>query len=129
MQNSNPEPMPCTAEQGIMWRKPMSKQHAPVRVGAQHGSCPAESELTTLSYDCLLRTCHKYAHFNKNNLENGSYRNRENLLHVYKKIADWGLLSLFMRTNGKCNSSHAPSTGLSSILLSVSTKYSRRTGI
>ena len=47
--------MPCTAEQGIMWRKPMSKQHAPVRVDAQHGSCPAESELTALNYDCLLR--------------------------------------------------------------------------
>ena len=47
--------MPCTAEQGIMWRKPMSKQHAPVRVDAQHGSYPAESELTALNYDCLLR--------------------------------------------------------------------------
>ena len=47
--------MPCKAEQGIMWRKPMSKQHAPVRLDAQHGSCPAESELTALNYDCLLR--------------------------------------------------------------------------
>ena len=27
--------------------------------------------------------------------------------------------SLFMRTNGKCNNSHAPSTGLSDILLSI----------
>ena len=55
VQNSSPEPMPCTAEQGIMWRKPMSKQHAPVRVDAQHGSYPAESEQTALNYDCLLR--------------------------------------------------------------------------
>ena len=55
VQNRSPEPMPCTAEQGIMWRKPMSKQHAPIGVDAQHGSCPAESELTALNYDCLLR--------------------------------------------------------------------------
>ena len=40
--------------------------------------------------------------------ENGSIRNRENL--QYKKPADSVLLSLslFMRTNGKCNHSHAP---------------------
>ena len=42
-----------------------------------------------------------------NNLENRSFRNRENLF--YKKTADSVLLSLFMRTNGKCNKSHAPS--------------------
>ena len=48
--------MPRTAEHGIMWRKPMSKQHAPVRVDSQHGSCPAESALTDLNYyDLLLR--------------------------------------------------------------------------
>ena len=34
-----------------------------------------------------------------------------------------------MRTNGKCNNSHAPSTGLSGILLTVRTKYSWRTRI
>ena len=36
----------------------------------------------------------------------GSFRNRENL--QYKKTADLVLLSLCMRTNGKCNNSHAP---------------------
>ena len=40
------------------------------------------------------------------------------------KTADSALLSLFMRTNGKCNTSHTPSTGLSSTLLSARTKYS-----
>ena len=37
---------------------------------------------------------------------NGSFRNRENL--QYKKTADSVLFSLFMRTNVKCNDSHAP---------------------
>ena len=45
-----------------------------------------------------------------NFLENGSYRNRENL--QYKETSDSVLLSLFMRTNGKCSNSHAPSTGV-----------------
>ena len=31
------------------------------------------------------------------------------------------LLSLFMRNNGKCNNSHAPSTGLDGIRLSLYT--------
>ena len=39
-----------------------------------------------------------------NNLENGSFRNRENL--HYKKTADSVLLGLFMRANEKCNNSH-----------------------
>ena len=38
--------------------------------------------------------------------KNGSFRNRENL--KYKKTADSVLLSLFMKTNGKCYNSHAP---------------------
>ena len=38
--------------------------------------------------------------------KNGSVRNRENL--QCKKTADLVLLCLFMRTNGKCNNSHAP---------------------
>ena len=38
--------------------------------------------------------------------KNGSFRNTENLR--YMKTADSVLLSLFMRTNGKCNNSHAP---------------------
>ena len=38
--------------------------------------------------------------------KNRSFRNRENL--QYKKTAGSVLLSLFMRTNGKCNNSHAP---------------------
>ena len=42
--------------------------------------------------------------------KNRSFRNRENL--KYKKTTDSVLLSLFMRTNEKCNNSHAPSTGL-----------------
>ena len=37
--------------------------------------------------------------------KNGSFRNKENL--QYKKTADSVLLSLVMRTNGKCNNSHA----------------------
>ena len=41
-----------------------------------------------------------------NNLEKGSFRNRENL--QYKKTADSVLSSLFMRTNGKCNNSQVP---------------------
>ena len=40
------------------------------------------------------------------NLETGSFRNRENLKN--KKKADSVLLNLFMRTNGECNDSHAP---------------------
>ena len=36
-----------------------------------------------------------------------------------KKTADSVLLSLFMRTNGKCNNFHAPRTGPSGILLSI----------
>ena len=59
--------------------------------------------------------------------KNGSLRNRENL--QYKKTADSVLLSLFMRTNRKCNNSHAPSTGLSGILLSARTQYSWRAKI
>ena len=39
-----------------------------------------------------------------NYLENGSFRNRENL--IYKKTAESVLLSLFMGTNGKCNNSY-----------------------
>ena len=54
--------------------------------------------------------------------KNGSFRNRENL--QYKKTADSVLLSLFLRTNGKCTNSHASSTGLSGILLSVRIQYS-----
>ena len=38
--------------------------------------------------------------------KNESLRNRENL--QYKKSADSVLLRLLMRTNGKCNNSHAP---------------------
>ena len=30
----------------------MSKQHAPVRLDVQHGSCQAESELAALNDDC-----------------------------------------------------------------------------
>ena len=56
-----------------------------------------------------LRACVLVCRLPKNNLKNGSFRNRENLL--YKKAADSVLLSLFMRTNGKCNNCHAPSTG------------------
>ena len=52
-----------------------------------------------------------------NSLKNGSFRNRENL--QYRKTAYSVLLSLFMRTNGKNNNSHAPITVLSGILLSV----------
>ena len=48
---------------------------------------------------------------------------------IYTKTADSVLLSLFMRTNGKCNNYHAPSTGLSGILLSVRTYYFWRTSI
>ena len=51
--------------------------------------------------------------------KNGSFRNRENL--QYKKTANSGVLRLFMRTIGKCNNSHAPSTGLRGILLSLRT--------
>ena len=40
-----------------------------------------------------------------NNLENGSFRNRVSL--QYKKTIDSVILSLFMRSNGKCNNSHA----------------------
>ena len=44
---------------------------------------------------------------NLNNLDKtGSFRIRENL--QYKKTADSVLLSLFMRTNVKCNNYHAP---------------------
>ena len=46
--------------------------------------------------------------------KNGSFGNRENL--QYKKTADSVLLRLFMRTNGKCNNSDTPSTGLSGIV-------------
>ena len=42
-----------------------------------------------------------------------SLRNRENL--QYKKTTDSVLLYLFMRTNGKCNNSHTPSTGFSGV--------------
>ena len=38
--------------------------------------------------------------------KNRSFWNRENL--QYKKTADSLILSLFMRTNGMCNNSHAP---------------------
>ena len=38
--------------------------------------------------------------------KNGSFRKKENL--PYKKTADSVLLSLFRRTNGKGNNSHAP---------------------
>ena len=41
-----------------------------------------------------------------NNLENRSFRNRENL--QYKKTADSVSLSLFMGTNGSYNNNHAP---------------------
>ena len=60
-------------------------------------------------------------------LKNGSFRNIENL--QFKKTANSVLLSLFIRTNGKCNKSHAPSTRLGGILLSVRTQYSGRTRI
>ena len=49
--------------------------------------------------------------------------------YTIKKTADSVLLSLFMRPNGKCNNSHAPSISLSGILLSVRTQYSQRTRI
>ena len=51
----------------------------------------------------------------QNKLEDVSFRNRENL--QYKKTVDSVLMSLFMRTYGKCNNAHAPSSSLSSILL------------
>ena len=41
----------------------------------------------------------------QNHLKNVSFRNKENL--HYKITADSVLLSLFMRTNGKCNNSQA----------------------
>ena len=59
--------------------------------------------------------------------KNGYFRYRENLQN--KKTADSVLLSLFIKINGKCNNSHAPSTGLSGIPLSVQTQYSWRTRI
>ena len=52
-----------------------------------------------------------------NNLENGSFRNTENLQD--KKIAGSILLSLFMRTDRKCNNFTPSSTCLSGILFSV----------
>ena len=52
-----------------------------------------------------------------NNMENGSFRYRENL--QFKKTAILVLVSQFMRSNGRCNNSHAPSTGLRGILFSV----------
>ena len=56
---------------------------------------------------------------------NGSLRNIESPVSLqYKKTTDSVLLSLFMRTNGKCNNTHAPSTGLSGILFSVRNQYS-----
>ena len=55
----------------------------------------------------------------------GSFRNREKL--QYKKTAESVWLNLFKRTNGKINNSHAPSTGLSRILLSIRIQYSWRT--
>ena len=42
----------------------------------------------------------------KNNLEKTDPSEIENL--QYKKTADSVVLRLFMRTNGKCNNSHAP---------------------
>ena len=42
-----------------------------------------------------------------NNLENTPSES-EKTYNKYKKTADSVLLSLFMRTNGKCNNSHAP---------------------
>ena len=41
-----------------------------------------------------------------NNLANRFFRNKVNL--QYKNTAGSVLLSLFMRTNGKCNNTHAP---------------------
>ena len=38
--------------------------------------------------------------------KSGSFRNRVNL--QYKQTADSVLMSLFMRTNGKCNYTHTP---------------------
>ena len=49
--------------------------------------------------------------------KNGSFRNIEN--QQYKKTADLGLFSLFIRTNGKCNNPHAPCTCFSGILISL----------
>ena len=61
-----------------------------------------------------------------NNLENGSFRHRENL--QYKKTAELlGSIESVHENNGKCNDSHAPSTGLSGTLPSVRTQYSWRT--
>ena len=59
--------------------------------------------------------------------KNWLFRYRENL--QYKKTADSVWLGLFMRTNGKCNNSQAPSTNLGSILLFIRTQYSWRTRI
>ena len=53
--------------------------------------------------------------------KNGSFRNRENL--QYYKTADSVLLSLFMRANGKCNNSHAPSTGLVGFIECISARF------
>ena len=49
----------------------------------------------------------------------GSFRNREDL--QYTKIVDSILLSLFMRTNGKCNDSHVQTfwTGAYQIITGV----------
>ena len=59
-----------------------------------------ESSLHQIKVKILPKNC-----FNiRNNLENGSFRIRENLL--YKKTADMVLMSLFMRIYGKCNSSY-----------------------
>ena len=67
------------------------------------------SQISTL-YQCTQNQLHvettKAAATPKKSGKIGSFKKRNNL--QYKKKADSVLLSLFMRTNGKCNNSQVP---------------------
>ena len=108
------------------------RSHIPVLARGRDTKHPAARRLDACrtwihDFVVMLKLRHHVSQFSVfrifwNDLENRSFRNRENL--QYKKTAGWGLLSLFIKTNGKCNNSHAPITGFSGIQLSVRTQSS-----
>ena len=81
-----------------------------------------------VKYENIQHICRMYI-LRLNNLGKTDPSEIERIYNI-SKTADSVLLSLFTRTNGKCDNSHtpyltSPSTGLSRILLSVRTQYSR----
>ena len=87
----------------------------------QQSSCPIGNPMTVYTYGFIINCTMVGQSLEVKIIVEGIYNIRKQQTRF--------ILGLFVRTNGKCSNSHAPSTGLSGIPLSIKTQYSRRNRI